>query len=97
MDNKNNLTIYERIAILIPKVKELENAELKKTLTFKLRKVMDGVKELKNKYDSLGSNVDNLFMQEKNRVEIISSSVLDEIENILGLDKTDEDEPKLVK
>lgn len=96
MDNKNNLTVYERITILIPMVKELENEELKKNLTFKLRKVMDDIKELKNKYDSL-PNVDSSFMQEKNRVEIICSSILDEIEKILGIDITSKDEPKLVR
>ena len=97
MDNKDNLTIYERITILIPMVKEIENIGLKKNLTFKLRKVMDDVKELKIKYESLGSNVDAQFMQEKNRVEITSASVLDEIESILGIDKTSEEEPKLIK
>ena len=31
MDIKdNNITVYERITILIPKVKELENQEIKK-------------------------------------------------------------------
>ena len=97
MDNKDNLTIYERITILIPMVKEIENIGLKKNLTFKLRKVMDDVKELKIKYESLGANVDAQFMQEKNRVEITSASVLDEIESILGIDKTSEEEPKLIK
>ena len=97
MDNKDNLTIYERITILIPMVKEIENIGLKKNLTFKLRKVMDDVKELKIKYESLGANVDAQFMQEKNRVEITSALVLDEIESILGVDKTSEEEPKLIR
>ena len=97
MDNKDNLTIYERITILIPMVKEIENIGLKKNLTFKLRKVMDDVKELKIKYESLGANVDAQFMQEKNRVEITSASVLDEIESILGINKTSEEESKIIR
>ena len=97
MDSKDNVTVYERITILIPKVKELENEELKKKLTFKLRKVMDEIKELKNKYDSLGVNVDSSFFYEKNRVEFVSSAILDEIEKLIESDKMNEDNLKLVK
>lgn len=100
MDNKdNNITVYERITILIPKVKELENEEIKKNLTFKLRKAMDDIKELKVKYDNLQSNVDSSFFQEKEKVELIVSSILDEIENVLKLTDSNniEEEPKLIR
>ncbi len=100
MDNKdNNITVYERITILIPKVKELENQEIKKNLTFKLRKAMDDIKELKIKYDKLQSNVDSSFFQEKEKVELIVSSILDEIENVLKLTDSNniEEEPKLIR
>ena len=100
MDNKdNNITVYERITILIPKVKELENQEIKKNLTFKLRKAMDDIKELKVKYDNLQSNVDSSFFQEKEKVELIVSSILDEIENVLKLIDSNniEEEPKLIR
>ena len=100
MDNKdNNITVYERITILIPKVKELENEEIKKNLTFKLRKAMDDIKELKVKYDNLQSNVDSSFFQEKEKVELIVSSILDEIENVLKLIDSNniEEEPKLIR
>ena len=100
MDNKdNNITVYERITILIPKVKELDNEEIKKNLTFKLRKAMDDIKELKVKYDNLQSNVDSSFFQEKEKVELIVSSILDEIENVLKLTDSNniEEEPKLIR
>ena len=100
MDIKdNNITVYERITILIPKVKELENQEIKKNLTFKLRKAMDDIKELKIKYDKLQSNVDSSFFQEKEKVELIVSSILDEIENVLKLTDSNniEEEPKLIR
>ena len=100
MDNKdNNITVYERITILIPKVKELENEEIKKNLTFKLRKAMDDIKELKVKYDNLQSNVDSSFFQEKEKVELIVSSILDEIENVLKFTDSNniEEEPKLIR
>ena len=100
MDIKdNNITVYERITILIPKVKELENQEIKKNLTFKLRKAMDDIKELKVKYDNLQSNVDSSFFQEKEKVELIVSSILDEIENVLKLTDSNniEEEPKLIR
>ena len=52
-NNYENMTIYEKLTILIPKVKMIENIESKKILTFKIKEVMDKINELKQEYENL--------------------------------------------
>ena len=79
------MTIYEKLANLIPEVKTIENEDTKRRLTFKLKDIMNEIHTLKNEYDSLDPNKENLFFQKKQQMEEKISLSLEEIENTIKL------------
>ena len=92
---KDDKNIYENLANLIPKVKMIENLSYKKNLTFKIREVMDKIKQLKNEYENINPGMESIFFQKKENVEKTIVLLIEEIETSLGL--YDEDKPKIKK
>ena len=77
-----DLNVYERIPIMIAKIRTIENEIIKKKFTLEIEKIYLGIKKLKAKYETLTSKDEEiLFFQEKQNFEISIGLKLDELEN----------------
>lgn len=83
------MTIYEKLISMIPEVKKIENEDTKKRLTFKIKGIMDEIKILKEEYDNLNPQMENVFFSKKEQLENIISSTINEIENVISLHNED--------